>query len=251
MSHRPFAGRAILVTGAGNGIGKATALHLAGLGATVGIVDLREAFVAGAVAAVLDGGGAAVGITQDLASREGMRAAVERFADAAGRLDGMVNNAAWVRYQPLAEIAPETVERMLDIGFKGIIWGMQAAAERMAGPGSIVNIASAAGFRSTPGSVVYSGIKAGVMGMTRAAAVDLGARQIRVNAIAPSAVPTEGTQRNRNVERDAKRVAQTPLGRLGTVDDMARAITFLLSDDSVYVTGQVLSVDGGIGTSFL
>lgn len=251
MSHRPFAGRAILITGAGNGIGKATALHLASLGATVGIVDLREAFVAGAVEAVQAGGGAAVGITQDVASREGMRTAVDRFADAAGRLDGMVNNAAWVRYQPLAEIAPETVERMLNIGFKGIIWGMQAAAERMAGPGSIVNIASAAGFRSTPGSVVYSGIKAGVMGMTRAAAVDLGARQIRVNAIAPSAVPTEGTQRNRNVERDAKRVAQTPLGRLGTVDDMARAITFLLSDDSVYVTGQVLSVDGGIGTSFL
>jgi 3-oxoacyl-[acyl-carrier protein] reductase len=99
--------------------------------------------------------------------------------------------------------------------------------------------------------VVYSGIKAGVMGMTRAAAVDLGARRIRVNAIAPSATPTEGTMRNRNAERDARRVAQTPLGRLGTVDDMARAITFLLSDDSQYITGQVLSVDGGIGTSFL
>jgi 3-oxoacyl-[acyl-carrier protein] reductase len=251
MSHRPFAGRAILITGAGNGIGKATALHLAALGTTVGIVDIREAFVAGTVEAITAGGGSAIGITQDLATREGMRHAIGSFADQAGRLDGLVNNAAWVRYQPLAEIAPETVERMLNIGFKGIIWGMQAAAERMEGPGSIVNIASAAGFRSTPGSVVYSGIKAGVMGMTRAAAVDLGARQIRVNAIAPSAVPTEGTQRNRNVERDAKRVAQTPLGRLGTVDDMARAITFLLSDDSVYVTGQVLSVDGGIGSSFL
>ena len=89
------------------------------------------------------------------------------------------------------------------------------------------------------------------MGMTRAAAVDLGSRQIRVNAIAPSATPTEGTERNRNAERDAKRIAQTPLGRLGHVDDMALAITFLLSDDSRYITGQTLPIDGGIGTSFL
>jgi NAD(P)-dependent dehydrogenase (short-subunit alcohol dehydrogenase family) len=246
-----FAGRAILITGAGNGIGKTTALHLAAQGAVVGVVDLRENFVAATVAEIEAAGGAAIGLTRDLSVREAMQDAVSGFAAQAGRLDGLVNNAAWVRYQPLAEIAPETVERMLNIGFKAIIWGMQAAAEAMRGPGAIVNIASAAGLRSTPGSVVYSGIKAGVMGMTRAAAVDLGARGIRVNAIAPSAVPTEGTQRNRNAERDARRIAQTPLGRLGTVDDMARAIAFLLSDESVYITGQVLSVDGGIGTSFL
>jgi 3-oxoacyl-[acyl-carrier protein] reductase len=87
------------------------------------------------------------------------------------------------------------------------------------------------------------------MGMTRAAAVDLGARRIRVNAIAPSATPTEGTMRNRNAERDARRIAQTPLGRLGEVEDMAHAIAFLLSDESRFITGQVLPVDGGSGVA--
>ncbi|MBN8873390.1 MAG: SDR family oxidoreductase [Rhodospirillales bacterium] len=250
--HTPFAGRAYLITGAGNGIGKQTALHLASLGAVVGINDLREAFVEGTVGAVREQGGTAIAVVQDVATRDGMRSAVESFAEAAGRLDGLVNNAAWVRYQNVAEIAPETVDRMLNIGFKSVIWGIQAAAERIGeSGGSIVNVASAAGLRSTPNSIVYSGIKAGVMGITRAAAVDLGGRGIRVNAIAPSAVPTEGTMRNRNAERDAHRIAQTPMGRLGSVDDMARAIAFLLSDDSVYISGQVLSVDGGISTSFL
>jgi NAD(P)-dependent dehydrogenase (short-subunit alcohol dehydrogenase family) len=248
---RPLDGRAYLITGSGHGIGRATALHLAALGATIGVNDLRAPFVEEAVAELQAQGGKAVAIIQDVATRDGMRAAVHTLAEAAGRLDGLVNNAAWVRYQAVPDIAPETVDRMLNIGFKAVIWGIQAAAEVMTGPGSIVNVASAAGLRSTPNAIVYSGIKAGVMGITRAAAVDLGGRSIRVNAIAPSAVPTEGTMRNRDVARDAHRIAQTPLGRLGTVDDMARAIAFLLGDDSTFITGTVLSVDGGISTSFL
>lgn len=112
--------------------------------------------------------------------------------------------------------------------------------------GAIVNVASAAAFRSAPRSLVYSGIKAGVTGLTRAAAAELGAQNIRVNAVAPSAIPTEGTQKHRNADLDAKRIAATPLGRLGTVDDIARAITYLSAPESDFVTGQVLLVDGGI-----
>jgi NAD(P)-dependent dehydrogenase (short-subunit alcohol dehydrogenase family) len=244
---KPFQDRVILVTGSGNGIGRATARELAARGATVGINDLKPEFVDAAVADIKARGGNAIAMPQNVATRDGMRAAVLGLAQAAGRFDGLVNNAAWVRYQAVGDIQPETVDRMLDIGFKAVIWGIQAAAEVMDPErgGAIVNIASVAGYRSTPSSIVYSGIKAGIMGITRAAAVDLGGRCIRVNAIAPAAVPTEGTMRNRNMERDARRIAATPLGRLGTVDDVARAVCFLLGDDAGFVTGETLLVDGG------
>ena len=242
-----FEDRVILVTGSGNGIGRAIARELASRGVTVGINDLKPEFVEASVADIHARGGRALPCVQNVASREGMRSAVLGLANDAGRFDGLVNNAAWVRYQNVADIQPETVDRMLDIGFKAIIWGIQAAAEVMdAGRGgAIVNIASVAGYRSTPNSIVYSGIKAGIIGITRAAAVDLGARNIRVNAIAPAAIPTEGTMRNRNAERDARRIAATPLGRLGTVDDIARVACFLLGPDSGFVTGETMLVDGG------
>ena len=245
---KSLAGRVALVTGAGNGIGRATALLLASRGAIVGVNDLKPEFVAGTVDAIKAAGGEAVAITQNVASRDGMRTAVLGFAERQGRLDILVNNAAWVRYQSVPDIAPETVDRMLDIGFKAIIWGIQAAAEAMDAErgGAIVNVASVAGLISAKNSIVYSGIKAGVMGITRAAAAEIGERKIRVNAVAPSAIPTEGTMRNRNAELDARRIARTPLGRLGTVDDIARAIAFLVGDDSGFISAQVLTLDGGM-----
>lgn len=241
--------KSLLITGAGHGIGRATAKHMAARGWIVGVNDLREEFVAEAVDEIAADGGTAIPVVQNVSTSDGVEAAVATLVSETGRLDGMVNNAAWVRYQAVPDIAPETVDRMLAVGFSGVIWGIKHAAAAMddARGGTIVNVASAAGFRSAPNSLVYSGIKAGIMGMTRAAAVELGARNIRVNAVAPSAIPTEGTAKHRNAERDAKRIANTPLGRLGTVDDIARAIVYLLEAESDFVTGQVLSVDGGIG----
>ncbi|WP_313623454.1 glucose 1-dehydrogenase [Achromobacter sp.] len=243
-----LAGRVALVTGAGAGIGRATARLLAARGATVGINDLKQELVDDAVSAIVADGGKAFPVVQNVATREGIGQAVRLAAEQGSRLDILVNNAAWVRYQSVLEIQPDTLERMLDIGFKAVIWGIQAAAEVMDPDrgGAIVNVASTAALKSAPNSMVYSGIKSGVLGVTRAAAAELGARHIRVNAVCPSAVPTEGTQRNRNAERDARRIASTPMGRLGTVDDVADAIAFLASDDARFITAQALVVDGGI-----
>lgn len=241
-------GRVALVTGAGNGIGKETALQLAARGAVVGVNDLKEEFVSAVVAEITAAGGKAFAVVQNIASREGIQAAVQQTLAQGGHLDILVNNAAWVRYQALPEIQLDTMDRMLDVGFKAVIWGMQAASEAMDPErgGSIVNVASTAAVRSTSNSVVYSGIKSGILGLTRAAAAELGARNIRVNAVCPSAVPTEGTQRNRNAERDAMRVAKTPMGRLGTVQDIAGAICFLASDAATFMSAQALVVDGGV-----
>ncbi|OWU84511.1 oxidoreductase [Oceanicola sp. 22II-s10i] len=241
-----------LITGAGHGIGKATAKLMAARGWTVAINDLKPEFVEEALAEVQAMGGKAIPVVQNVGTRDGVRAAVELVRAEAGQLDVMVNNAAWVRYQAIPDIQPETVERMMQIGFASIIWGIQAAAEAMQDRGgTIVNTASAAAFRSAPNSLVYSGIKSGVTGLTRAAAAELGGQGIRVNAVAPSAVPTEGTQKHRNAALDAKRVATTPLGRLGTVEDIARAICYFAGPESDFVTGQTMLIDGGIVRSNL
>jgi len=223
-------------------------LQMAARGATVCVNDIKEELVTPVVDTIKDRGGKAFAVPMNIASREGIREAIRRSFEHGGRFDILVNNAAWVRYQAIPDIMLETMDRMLDVGFKSVVWSLQEAAavmDKQRG-GSIVNVASVAALRSAASSVVYSGIKSGILGITRAAAAELGERNIRVNAVCPSAVPTEGTQRNRNAERDANRIARTPLGRLGTVEDIARAICFLASDDAGFITAQALTVDGGI-----
>jgi 3-oxoacyl-[acyl-carrier protein] reductase len=170
-----------------------------------------------------------------------------------GRLDVLVNNAIWVRYGPIDAITPEVLDRMVGTGFKSVVWGTQVAAALMAKGrgGSIINIASAAGFLGMPNGLIYCGVKAGVLGLTRASAVELGPKKIRVNAIAPGTIMTEGVSINVDEAGMAKRIARTPVGRLGQVEDIANAAVFLAGDASGFMTGESMLIDGGVTHAFL
>lgn len=246
-----LAGRVGIVTGASRGLGRAIADRFAQAGASVLVLDLKPAWAEASADAITESGGIAVGRACDVSDRDQVHAAVEFALAEFGRLDVLVNNAMWNRYEQVADIQPETAARMLGVGFNGVVWGIQAAAPAMraTGGGAIVNIGSVSGQLGLPNALVYCGIKAAVAGLTRAAATELGPDGIRVNAIAPSTVATEGVLAMMGEETFARRVASTPLRRLGETSDIAEAALYLASDSAAFVTGQVLTVDGGIATS--
>ena len=251
MSGR-LSGRVALVTGASRGLGRASAELLAAEGCAVAVVDLKSHWAQATVDDITEAGGRALAIGADVSDREALGGAIEATAAAFGRLDVLVNNAMWNRYEPIDAIQAETMDRMLDVGFKAVVWGIQAAAPLMArsGGGSIVNIASVSALLGIPNALLYCGVKAAVAGLTRSAAAELGPTGVRVNAIAPSTVDTEGVRAVVSPEKMQSRIEQTPMRRLGTPDDIARAVRYLACDDSAFVTGQVLTVDGGLATSF-
>jgi NAD(P)-dependent dehydrogenase (short-subunit alcohol dehydrogenase family) len=245
-------GRVALVTGASRGLGRASAELLAAEGCAVAVVDLKRHWAQATVDDITAAGGLALAIGADVSNRDAFRGAIEAATETFGRLDVLVNNAMWNRYEPIETITAETMDRMLGVGFKAVVWGIQAAAPVMAqaGGGSIVNIASVSALLGIPNALLYCGVKAAVAGLTRSAAAELGAIGVRVNAIAPSTVDTEGVRAVVSPETMKSRIEQTPLRRLGTPDDIARAVRYLACEDSAFVTGQVLTVDGGLANSF-
>lgn len=242
-------GKVALVTGAAQGIGRAITERFVAEGAIVGMLDLKperaEAAAAEVRAQFADARVEA--FAGNVADRATIADAVAALDARYGRLDVLVSNAIWVRYTPIADITPEMLQRMTATGFDSVVWGIQCAAPVMArnGGGSIVNIASAAAFLGMPNAMIYAGIKAGVLGLTRASAVELGSQRVRVNAVCPGSIQTEGVSINVDPAMAAKRLARTPLGRLGEVDDVASAALYLACDESAWVTGESLLVDGG------
>jgi 3-oxoacyl-[acyl-carrier protein] reductase len=221
-------------------------------GAAVAILDLKEHWAQKVADDIIANGGRAIALGADVSDREAVRQAVSTTVERLGTLDIVVNNAMWNRYEPISAIAPETVERMLGVGFCGVVWVMQAAAEQMTTKGgSIINIASVSGTLGIPNALIYCGVKAAVGGLTRSASVELGPQQIRVNSIAPSTVATEGVKTVLSEAAFTDRIGKTPLKRLGEVTDIAQAALWLASDQSGFVTGQTITVDGGIAHAFL
>jgi NAD(P)-dependent dehydrogenase (short-subunit alcohol dehydrogenase family) len=240
-------GQVVLVTGAGRGIGGATARLLAARGAAVGVLDI-DADLARATAAAIDAaGGRALPIVADVADRNAVFGAAATLAGAFGPLSGIVNDAIFIRYGAVEAVEESVLDRMFAVGIKGAFWGVQALlAHRGSRAASIVNLASPVADLGTTGTASYTAVKGAIVALTRQLAVELGPRGVRVNAVAPGAVPTPGARAIVDEAGYARRRAQTPLGRLGEEDEIAAAIAFLIGPDASFITGEVLHADGGI-----
>jgi 3-oxoacyl-[acyl-carrier protein] reductase len=238
-------GKVALVTGAGAGIGRATAMRLSAEGAAVVAGD-RTGYeqVAETVRAA---GGRALGVELDVTSAAAARAAVEAAIAQFGDLHILVNNAGIGQRGLLEELSEADWDRMLAVNLKGPFLCSQAAARHLERGGAIVNVASLAGRSSSPlQGCHYSASKAGVLGLTRHLARELGARGIRVNAVCPGPILTDLLTRGASSEQIDALTAQVPVGRPGTPEDIAGVIAFLASDDAGYINGASLDANGGI-----
>ena len=238
------------VTGAGRGIGQAMAIAFAEQGAVVGVADIDKATAEATVRAIEQSSGKARAFGIDVSRRDDVLGAVDRLVSEFGRLDIVANNAIVFRREPVSEVREDTCERMISVGLKSLIWTAQAALRHMDPErgGVIINNTSPAAELGVAGSTVYSAIKGGVSSMTRSLAVELGARRIRVNAVCPGTVPTPGARQLNNNDAalyEARR-QRTPLGRLGTPEDIAAAAVFLASAEASFITAAVLRIDGGV-----
>lgn len=246
--NRELDGKVAFVTGASRGLGRDIAVRLAKAGAAVALLERKAQWAEETVETIREAGGQAHALGCDVSDRDALHAAFAEAAATLGPIDIVVNNAMWTRYAPIADIDADSVNKMLGVGVAAIVWGTQAAVAHMnpAG-GAIVNIASVSARLGLVGGMVYCGVKAAVEGMTRASAVELAPRAIRVNAVAPSTVATEGVRAMLDEATFDARIKSTPLGRLGETADIAEAVLFLADPArSGFVTGQSLLVDGGI-----
>lgn len=237
-----------LVTGASRGIGRAIALTLAAKGYAVALNYAGSQAAAEAVKGEIEAaGGKAFTIQGDVSKAEDVDRIFKTIKEEFGQLDVLVNNAGITRDGLLIRMKEESWDAVLSTDLKSDFLTIKAAAQMMRRKkkGSIINIASVVGIMGNIGQANYAAAKAGVIGLTKACAKELAARNIRVNAVAPGFIATDMTDAIPEKNKEAMLTA-IPLGRMGLAEDVAKAVSFLASDDASYITGQVLKVDGGM-----
>lgn len=244
-----LAGKVAVVTGASKGIGAAIAKALAAEGASV-VVNYASS-KAGAdavVAAIAKAGGKAVAVGGDVSKPEGAQGLIEAAVANFGKLDILVNNSGVYEFAPLEAITVEHYNRLFSVNVLGLLLTTQAAAKYLGEGSSVINIGSVVSSRTPPQSAVYTGTKGAVDAITGVLANELAAKGIRVNSINPGIVATEGTQAAGILGSDFETgaVAQTPLGRVGQVDDIAGVAAFLASNDAKWITGEQIRAGGGL-----
>jgi 3-oxoacyl-[acyl-carrier protein] reductase len=249
QSMSDLSAKVAIVTGASKGIGAGIARSLAAAGAAVAVnyASSREG-ADRVVADIKAKGGRAIAVKGDVAKAADVRRLFEETRKAFGRIDVLVNNAGVYHFQPLEDITEDEFHLQFNTNVLGTILAAKEAAKYF-GPdgGSIINISSVASEQAVPTATVYSASKGAVDTLTRVLAAELGSRKIRVNAIAPGGVETEGTHAAGVIGSDFEQqiVARTALGRFGQPDDIARVAVFLASDDAAWVTGERLTASGG------
>jgi NAD(P)-dependent dehydrogenase (short-subunit alcohol dehydrogenase family) len=246
-----FAGKVALITGAGRGIGRATALRLASEGAAVAVLDLDGAVADEAADALREAGAGSLAVAADVTDRAASRAAIERTLAELERIDVLVNNAARTAKGNLEQTGPDDWEHEIKGTLTGAFLMSRAVLPHMVarGKGAIVNVASVNGLLAL-GNPAYSAAKAGLINLTRSLATEYGPRGIRANAVSPGTIRTESPSWRERIKRDPqvfdKLARWYPVGRVGRPDDIAAAIAFLASDEAAFVNGANLVVDGGL-----
>ena len=241
-------GQVAIVTGGGQGIGRGIALALAAAGADVAVFDVNEEAASEVVTAIRAEGRRGLAVKVDVTDLAHVEVATAEVRADFGRLDVLVNNVGWTPNEPFLDSEPETWRKVIAVNYVGTLNCTRAALTAMIAThhGRIVSIASDAGRVGTPREAVYAGAKAAVIGFSKSLAAEVARHNITVNVVSPATVDTpllRGMLRPDQIERREK---ANPMGRLGRPEDVAAAVVFFASPAAGYITGQVLSVNGGV-----